>query len=71
MIDFDLLPKSGDTNIIRGYKAFKLWRYLGWIPYCPKEIRKQFPWIKSAFIPYNLIVYKRTRKFKFWYGQHD
>lgn len=71
MIDLDFMPKRDDSPIIRAHKSFKVWRYLGWIPYCPKEIRKQFPWLKSPFIPYNLVVYKRTKKLKLWYGKYE
>lgn len=47
--------------------GMKLWKRLGWLPYCPRRVRKHLPFIKAWFIPYNLIQYKRTGKLRLWY----
>jgi len=49
-------------------EGFKKWRKLGWIPYCPKQVRKHIPWLKKSwYIPYNYIKWKASGELKFNY----
>ena len=40
------------SPITECYNGMQLWKKLGWIPYCPKSVRKHMPFIKW-YIPYN------------------
>ena len=55
------------TPIIECYQGMKLWKRLGWIPYCPRRVRKHLPFIKTAFLPYNVMKWKATGKLRLWY----
>ena len=56
------------TPIVECYQGMKLWKRLGWIPYCPYQVRKHLPFIKSAFLPYNVMKWKATGKLRLWYN---
>jgi hypothetical protein len=55
------------SPIIECHKGMLLWKRLGWLPYCPKAVRKHLPFIKSMWLPYNAIKWKSTGKLKFFY----
>lgn len=56
------------TPIEECNEGFKKWRKLGWIPYCPKQVRKHIPWLKKSwYIPYNYIKWKASGELKFNY----
>jgi len=50
------------------HQGFQQWKKLGWIPYCPKGVRKYIPWFENnPFYAYNYLKYKATGKFKLKY----
>lgn len=50
------------------HQGFQQWKRLGWLPYCPKGVRKHIPWLaKNLFLPYNYLKYKSTKQFKLKY----
>lgn len=53
--------------ILELHKGMKQWKRLGWLPYCPRLVRKHLPFIKSAFIPYNAMKWKASGKLRLWY----